>query len=224
MLDLSVSLDDKYIRERGPVYMNGTQAIVRLALLQAQRDRKAGLNTAGFVSGYRGSPLAALDFEFWRARKFLEPLAIKFQPGLNEDVAATSVWGTQQLHFYPKPKYDGVFAMWYGKSPGVDRAGDAIKHANHAGTAKHGGVLLLIGDDHAQKSTSTTSQSEYAMMDAMIPVLAPANPQEFVDLGLFGFALSRYSGLWIAFKLVDSNISASGTIEIDPDRAAFALP
>jgi indolepyruvate ferredoxin oxidoreductase len=224
MLDLSVSLDDKYKRERGPVYMNGTQALVRLAMLQAQRDRAAGLNTAGFVSGYRGSPLAALDFEFWRARKFLEPLSIKFVPGLNEDIAATSVWGTQQIHFYPKPKYDGVFAMWYGKSPGVDRAGDAIKHANHAGSAKHGGVLLLIGDDHAQKSTSTTSQSEYAMMDAMIPVLAPANPQEFIELGLFGFALSRYAGLWVGFKLVDSNISASGTIEIDPDRPPFALP
>ncbi len=224
MLDLSVSLDDKYKRDRGPVYMNGTQAIVRLAMLQAQRDRAAGLNTGGFISGYRGSPLAALDFEFWRARKFLEPLSIKFQPGLNEDIAATSVWGTQQIHFYPKPKYDGVFAMWYGKSPGVDRAGDAIKHANHAGTAKHGGVLCVIGDDHAQKSTSTTSQSEYAMMDAMIPVLAPTNPQEFIDLGLFGFALSRYSGLWVAFKLVDSNISASGTIEIDPDRPPFALP
>ncbi len=224
MLDLSVSLDDKYRRERGPVFMNGTQALVRLAMLQAQRDRAAGLNTAGFVSGYRGSPLASLDFEFWRAQKFLEPLAIKFQPGLNEDLAATSVWGTQQLHFYPKPKYDGVFAMWYGKSPGVDRCGDAMKHANHAGTAKHGGVLVLIGDDHAQKSTSTTSQSEYAMMDAMIPVLAPADIQEFIDLGLTGFALSRYSGLWVAMKLVDSNIGASGTIEIDPDRPPFALP
>ncbi len=224
MLDLTVSLDDKYRRERGPVFLNGTQALVRLAMLQAQRDRAAGLKTAGFVSGYRGSPLAALDFEFWRARKFLEPLAIKFQPGLNEDLAATSVWGTQQLHFYPKPKYDGVFAMWYGKSPGVDRCGDAMKHANHAGTAKHGGVLVLIGDDHAQKSTSTTSQSEYAMMDMMIPVLAPADIQEFIDLGLVGFALSRYSGLWVSMKLVDSNIGASGTIEIDPDRAPFALP
>ena len=224
MLDLSVSLDDKYRRARGPVFMNGTQALVRLAMLQAQRDRAAGLNTAGFVSGYRGSPLASLDFEFWRARKFLEPLAIKFHPGLNEDLAATSVWGTQQIHFYPKPKYDGVFAMWYGKSPGVDRCGDAFKHANHAGTTKHGGVLALVGDDHAQKSTSTTSQSEYAMMDAMIPVLAPANPQEFIDLGLVGFALSRYAGLWVAMKLVDSNIGASGTIEIDPDRPPFALP
>ncbi|MGE5200967.1 MAG: indolepyruvate ferredoxin oxidoreductase family protein, partial [Acidobacteriota bacterium] len=224
MLDLSVSLDDKYRRERGPVFMNGTQALVRLAMLQAQRDRAAGLNTAGFVSGYRGSPLAALDFEFWRARKFLEPLAIKFQPGVNEDLAATSVWGTQQVHFFPKPKHDGVFAMWYGKSPGVDRCGDVFKHANHAGTTKHGGVLAIIGDDHAQKSTSTTSQSEYAMMDAMIPVLAPADIQEFIDLGLFGFALSRYTGLWVAFKLVDSNIGASGTVEINPDRPPFALP
>jgi indolepyruvate ferredoxin oxidoreductase len=224
MLDLSVSLDDKYRRERGPVFMNGTQALVRLAMLQAQRDRAAGLNTAGFVSGYRGSPLAALDFEFWRARKFLEPLAIKFQPGVNEDLAATSVWGTQQVHFFPKPKHDGVFAMWYGKSPGVDRCGDVFKHANHAGTTKHGGVLAIVGDDHAQKSTSTTSQSEYAMMDAMIPVLAPADIQEFIDLGLFGFALSRYTGLWVAFKLVDSNIGASGTVEINPDRPPFALP
>ena len=224
MLDLTVSLDDKYRRARGPVFLNGTQALVRMAMLQAQRDRAAGLNTAGFVSGYRGSPLAALDFEFWRARKFLEPLAIKFQPGLNEDLAATAVWGTQQVGFFPKPKYDGVFALWYGKSPGVDRSGDAFKHAHHAGTTKHGGVLALIGDDHAQKSTSTTSQSEYAMMDAMIPVLAPADLQEFIDLGLFGIALSRYAGLWVAFKLVDSNIGASGTVMIDPDRPPFALP
>jgi len=224
MLDLSISLDDKYRRERGPFFLSGTQALVRLALLQAQRDRAAGLNTAGFVSGYRGSPLAGLDFEFWRARKFLEPAAIKFQPGLNEDLAATAVWGTQQVQFYPKPKYDGVFAMWYGKSPGVDRSGDAFKHANHAGTTKHGGVLALVGDDHGQKSTSTTSQSEYAMMDAMIPVLAPADLQEFIDLGLFGFALSRYAGLWVAFKVVDSNISASGTVAIDPDRLPFAIP
>jgi indolepyruvate ferredoxin oxidoreductase len=224
MLDLSISLDDKYKRERGPVYLNGTQALVRMAMLQAQRDRAAGLNTAGFVSGYRGSPLAALDFEFWRARKFLEPLAIRFQPGLNEDLAATAVWGTQQLGFFPKPKHDGVFALWYGKSPGVDRCGDVFKHANHAGTTRHGGVLALIGDDHAQKSTSTTSQSEYAMMDAMIPVVAPADLQEFIDLGLFGIALSRYAGLWVALKLVDSNIGASGTVTIDPDRLPFALP
>ncbi|MGH7002810.1 MAG: indolepyruvate ferredoxin oxidoreductase family protein, partial [Alphaproteobacteria bacterium] len=224
MLDLSISLDDKYGRERGTVFLSGTQALVRLTLLQAQRDRAAGLNTAGFVSGYRGSPLAGLDFEFWRARKFLEPATIRFQPGVNEDLAAAAVWGTQQIHFYPKPKYDGVFAMWYGKSPGVDRSGDAFKHANHAGTTKHGGVLALVGDDHGQKSTSTTSQSEYAMMDAMMPVLAPADLQEFIDLGLFGFALSRYSGLWVAFKVVDSNIGASGTVEIDPDRPPFALP
>jgi indolepyruvate ferredoxin oxidoreductase len=224
MLDLTISLDDKYRRARGPVYLSGTQALVRLAMLQAERDRKAGLNTAGYVSGYRGSPLAALDFELWRARKFLEPQRIVFQPGLNEDLAATAVWGTQQVHFYPKPRYDGVFAMWYGKSPGVDRSGDALKHGNHFGSAKHGGVLVLLGDDHAQKSTSSTSQSEYAMQDAMIPVLAPASLQEFVDLGLFGFALSRYSGCWIGFKMVDANINTSGTVEIDPDRPPYILP
>ncbi len=224
MLDLTVSLDDKYRRERGPVYLSGTQALVRLALLQAERDRSSGLNTAGFISGYRGSPLAAFDFELWRARKFLEPLNIVFRPGVNEDLAATAVWGTQQVHFYPQPKYDGVFAMWYGKSPGVDRSGDAIKHGNLWGTAKHGGVLALLGDDHAQKSTSSTSQSEYAMVDAMMPVLAPATLQEFLDLGLAGFALSRFSGLWVGFKLVDSNINTSGTVTIDPERPSFTLP
>jgi indolepyruvate ferredoxin oxidoreductase len=224
MLDLSVTLDDKYRRQRGPVFLNGTQALVRMAMLQAERDRAAGLDTAGFVSGYRGSPLAALDFEFWRARKFLEPLSIRFQPGLNEDLAATAVWGTQQVGFFPKPRHDGVFAIWYGKSPGVDRCGDVFKHANHAGTTRHGGVLAILGDDHAQKSTSTTSQSEYAMMDAMIPVLAPADLQEFIDLGLAGFALSRYAGLWVAMKLVESNIATSGTVTIDPDRPPFALP
>ncbi len=224
MLDLSMSLDDKYRRERGPVFLSGTQALVRLAMLQAERDKKAGLNTAGYISGYRGSPLAALDFELWRARKFLEPRRIVFQPGLNEDLAATAVWGTQQIHIYPKPKYDGVFAMWYGKSPGIDRSGDAFKHGNHMGSAKHGGVLVLMGDDHAQKSTSSTSQSEYAMVDAMMPVLAPASLQEFIDLGLFGFALSRYSGCWIGFKLVDANINTSGTVLIDPDMPPFTLP
>ncbi|MCW5772286.1 MAG: indolepyruvate ferredoxin oxidoreductase family protein, partial [Rhodospirillaceae bacterium] len=224
MLDLTISLDDKYRRARGPAFLSGTQALVRLMMLQAERDRAAGLNTAGFVSGYRGSPLAGLDFEFWRARKFTEPLGIKFQPGVNEDLAVTAVWGTQQIQFFPKPKYDGVFGLWYGKSPGVDRSGDAFKHANYAGTTRLGGVLALLGDDHAQKSTSTTSQSEYAMMDAMIPVLAPAGLQEFIDYGIAGFALSRYSGLWVGMKLVDSNITASGTVEIDPERPPFALP
>ena len=156
-----VSLDDKYQLESGRVYLTGVQALVRLLILQRQRDAAAGLNTAGFVSGYRGSPLGALDQSLWSAAKFLERAHIKFQPGLNEDLAATSIWGSQQVNMYPGAKYDGVFSMWYGKGPGVDRCGDVFKHANYAGTSKHGGVLVLAGDDHAAKSSTLPHQSDH---------------------------------------------------------------
>src|SRR6185295_7294948 len=179
---------------------------------------------AGFVSGYRGSPLAALDFEFWRARKFLEPLAIKFQPGVNEDLAATSVWGTQQVHFFPKPKHDGVFAMWYGKSPGVDRCGDVFKHANHAGTTKHGGVLVLAGDDHAAKSSTLPHQSDHMFSAAMMPVLYPSSVQEILDLGLHGWAMSRYSGCWVGFKCVADTVESSSSVAVDPERTQIIVP
>ena len=164
-------VDERYRLETGTIYLTGLQALVRLLLLQAQRDRDAGLNTAGFVSGYRGSPLGGIDQEFWRARAFLERVPIHFQPGVNEELAATAVWGTQQINLFPASRHDGVFGFWYGKGPGVDRSGDAFKHANFAGTAKHGGVLVAAGDDHVCKSSTLPQQSEYGFIDAMIPLL-----------------------------------------------------
>src|SRR5215470_2647309 len=178
------SLDDKYTLERGRVFMTGTQALIRLLMLQRERDLRAGLNTAGFISGYRGSPLGGLDQALWRAKKHLETSHIKFQPGVNEDLAATAIWGTQQVGMFPGARYDGVFGMWYGKGPGVDRCGDVFKHANAAGTAKHGGVLALMGDDHTAESSTTAHQSEYHFIDVMIPILNPAGVQEILDYGL----------------------------------------
>ena len=177
------SLDDKYTLERGRVFLTGTQALIRLMLLQRERDARSGLNTAGFVSGYRGSPLGGLDQALWRAQKHLESHHVKFQPGVNEDLAATAVWGTQQVNLFPGAKYDGVYAMWYGKGPGVDRCGDVFKHANAAGTSKHGGVLVLAGDDHAAKSSTLPHQSEHIFKACLIPVLNPANVQDYLDLG-----------------------------------------
>ena len=192
------SLDDKYTLERGRVFLTGTQALIRLMLLQRERDARSGLNTAGFVSGYRGSPLGGLDQALWRAQKHLESHHVKFQPGVNEDLAATAIWGTQQVNLFPGAKYDGVYAMWYGKGPGVDRCGDVFKHANAAGTSRHGGVLVLAGDDHAAKSSTLPHQSEHIFKACLIPVLNPANVQDYLDLGVHGFAMSRYSGCWIA--------------------------
>ena len=169
------SLDDKYELASGRVFLTGVQALVRLLILQRQRDKLAGLNTGGFVSGYRGSPLGALDQSLWKAAKFLERADVKFQPGLNEDLAATSIWGTQQVTLHPGAKVDGVFAMWYGKGPGVDRCGDVFKHANLAGTSKHGGVLVLAGDDHAAKSSTLPHQSDHLFSAAMMPVLYPSS-------------------------------------------------
>ncbi len=190
----NVTLDDKYTLESGRVFLSGIHALVRLPLIQRQRDLAAGLNTAGFISGYRGSPLGGFDQHLWRAHKYLEEAHVRFQPGLNEDLAATSVWGSQQVNLFPGARYDGVFAMWYGKGPGVDRTGDVFKHANNAGTSRHGGVLAIAGDDHACKSSTLPSQSEFSWMDAMMPVLHPAGVQEVLDLGLYGWAMSRYSG------------------------------
>jgi indolepyruvate ferredoxin oxidoreductase len=224
MLDLAVSLDDKYAKDTGPIYVSGTQAFVRLLIEQARFDRRRGLKTAGFVSGYRGSPLASLDQEAWRAAGHLAAHDIVFTPGLNEDLAATSVWGSQQVGFYPGAKFDGVFGLWYGKAPGVDRCGDVFKHANFAGSARHGGVLALAGDDHAAKTTSTALQSEPIFAACMMPTLAPAGLQDFVDLGLFGWALSRFSGLWVGFKVTEANVGASGIVSLDPARPDFRAP
>jgi indolepyruvate ferredoxin oxidoreductase len=220
----AVSLDDKYALESGRVYLTGAQAFVRLLILQRQRDALAGLNTAGFVSGYRGSPLGALDQSLWKASKFLERAHIKFQPGLNEDLAATALWGSQQVNLYPRAKYDGVFAMWYGKGPGVDRCGDVFKHANHAGTSKHGGVLVLAGDDHGAKSSTLPHQSDHQFSAALMPVLYPSSVQEILDLGLHGWAMSRYSGCWVGFKCVADTVESSSSVYVDPARARIVVP
>ncbi len=223
-LDLSVTLDDKYARNEGRVFITGTQALVRLPMMQRQRDLAAGLNTAGFVTGYRGSPLGGLDQAMWRAKSFMKANHVHFQPGVNEDLAATSVWGSQQLKLFEGARYDGVYAMWYGKGPGVDRCGDVFKHGNMAGTAPHGGVLLLAGDDHAAKSSTVPHQSEHAFMGAMIPVLNPSGVQEFLDLGLYGWAMSRFSGCWVAFKCVAETAESSASVYVDPHRIQFARP
>lgn len=220
----TVTLDDKYTLEKGRVYISGTQALVRLPMLQKARDRKAGLNTAGFVSGYRGSPLGALDQSLWKAKAHLKNNDIVFQPGVNEDLAATSIWGTQQINLWPGATRDGVFGMWYGKGPGVDRTGDVFKHANSAGTDKHGGVLVLAGDDHAAKSSSVAHQSDHAFIAAGIPVLYPSNVQEYLDYGLHGWAMSRYSGLWVAMKCVTDVVESTASIDLDPDRVEIVTP
>ena len=224
MSALPVSLEDKYTLASGRVYLNGTQALVRLAMMQRERDLAAGLNTAGFISGYRGSPLGGFDQALWKAKKHLRDHHIHFTPGVNEELAATAVWGTQQVALFEGAKYDGVYAMWYGKGPGVDRCGDVFKHANAAGTAKHGGVLLLAGDDHACKSSTLPHQSEHAFDAAMIPVLYPTGTQEIIDLGLHGFAMSRYSGCYVAFKVVSETVDSSASIYVNPDSPKILLP
>jgi indolepyruvate ferredoxin oxidoreductase len=219
----AVTLDDKYLLDRGRIYLTGTQALVRLPMLQRQRDSAAGLNTACFISGYRGSPLGGLDQALWSARRLIEKNHIRFQPALNEELGATAVWGSQQLGLFPGAKYDGVFAMWYAKGPGIDRSGDALKHGNAAGTSRYGGVLLLAGDDHTCKSSTLPHQSEYAFMDACIPVLNPSGVQEILDFGLYGWAMSRYSGCWIALKTIAETMDSSASIAVDPSRIEIAL-
>ena len=220
----AVTLDDKYTLETGRIYLTGTQALARLPMMQRQRDLDAGLNTACFISGYRGSPLGGLDQTLWGARKYLKEDHVHFQPGLNEDLAATAVWGSQQVNMFEGAKYDGVFAMWYGKGPGVDRSGDVLKHANAAGTSPHGGVLALAGDDHACKSSTLPHQSEYAFMDASIPVLNPSCVQEILDYGLIGWEMSRYSGCWIAMKTIAETVDSSASVHVAPDRVRITYP
>src|ERR1700758_3777682 len=220
----SVTLDDKYTLERGRAYMSGIQALVRLPMLQQERDKAAGLNTAGFISGYRGSPLGGLDQSLWKAKKHLAAHQVVFQPGVNEDLAATAVWGSQQVNLYPSAKYDGVFSMWYGKGPGVDRSGDVFKHGNSAGSSPQGGVLVLAGDDHAAKSSTLAHQSEHIFKACGLPVLFPSNVQEYLDFGLHGWAMSRYSGLWVAMKCVTDVIESTASIDLDPDRVEIVTP
>lgn len=218
------SLDDKYSLDEGRIYLTGVQALVRLTLMQRQLDAAAGLNTAGFVSGYRGSPLGSVDQQFWKAHSFTEKHHIHFQPGVNEDLAATAVWGSQQSVLFPGARYDGVFGMWYGKGPGVDRSGDVFKHANAEGTSRYGGVLAVAGDDHACKSSTLPHQSEYAFMDAMIPVLNPSNVQEILDFGMVGWALSRYCGCWVGFKTISETADSSASVYVGSARIHIAEP
>jgi indolepyruvate ferredoxin oxidoreductase len=220
----NVSLEDKYRLDHGRVFLTGVQALARLPMLQHQRDVAAGLNTAGYVSGYRGSPLAGLDTALRHAGQFLREHNITFHPGVNEDLAATAIWGTQQLHLFPQPKRDGIFAMWYGKGPGVDRCGDVFKQANYAGSSKYGGVLLIAGDDHGARSSSLAHQSEHIFSACAIPVLAPAGVQEYLDLGLHGWAMSRYSGCWVALKTTSDTVESSATVAMDARRVEIAVP
>ncbi|MCR9097096.1 MAG: indolepyruvate ferredoxin oxidoreductase family protein [bacterium] len=222
--DASYELADRYRIQDGRVFLTGNQALVRLPLMQRQRDLAAGLNTAGFISGYRGSPLGIFDMNLWQAKRELEEHAIHFEPGLNEDLAATTIFGTQQAVLMDGPKVDGVFGMWYGKGPGVDRACDALKHANYAGTSKYGGVLALMGDDPGAKSSSIAHQSEPAMIHCGIPVLNPSSVQDYVDFGIYGWALSRYSGCWIGFKCLTDTIESSGSVAVSPDRVRLVEP
>jgi indolepyruvate ferredoxin oxidoreductase len=222
--DPDYALDHKYTRERGRIYLSGVQALVRLPLMQRLRDAAAGLDTAGFVSGYRGSPLGGFDLELWRANKHLEAAGVKFTPGLNEDLGATMVWGTQQTGLFPGAKHDGVFGMWYGKGPGVDRCGDVFKHANAAGTAKHGGVLALAADDHACRSSTLPHGSEHEFVSAMMPVLNPAGVQDILDLGLVGWAMSRFTGRWVGFKTIAETVESSASVEVDPHALQIVLP
>ncbi len=219
-----VSLNDRFDLEKSPVLLNGTQALVRLMLTQAARDRAAGLNTAGYVTGYRGSPLGAVDLQMTRAAKVLAGANITFNEGLNEDLAATALWGSQQAELRGEGRYDGVFGLWYGKGPGVDRTGDVMRHANMAGTSAHGGVLMAMGDDHTGESSTVLHQSEWALVDAYMPVVSPAGVQEIIDYGIYGYALSRFAGLWVGLKTMKDTVEATSVIDGRIDRMKLVTP
>jgi len=220
----STSLNDKYDLSKRRIFVSGPQAIVRLLLMQKELDRRNGLNTAGFISGYRGSPLGNLDLAFLRAKRPLDEADILFQPGLNEDLAATAIWGAQQAEMRGEGKFDGVFSLWYGKGPGVDRSGDVLRHANLAGCSKYGGVLALMGDDHTAESSTTAHQSEFCFVDKMIPILSPAGVQEIIDYGLYGYAMSRFTGAWVGLKCLKDTVESTGSIDGSLDRVRPAVP
>jgi indolepyruvate ferredoxin oxidoreductase len=219
-----VTLEDKYTATDGKVFLNGTQALVRLPIVQMRRDRAVGLNTAAFISGYRGSPVGGFDFALAGARKHLKAHEVVFQPGVNEDLAATAVWGSQQVGFSPGARKDGVVGMWYGKGPGVDRCGDVFKHANSFGTSPNGGVLAIAGDDHNAKSSTVAHQSDHAFMAAIMPMLFPSSVHEFVEMGLFGIAMSRYSGLWVAYKVISDTIETTAVVDLAGEKRKFVTP
>ena len=220
----SVSLDDKYDLAQDRVLVTGYQALIRALLMQKERDRRAGLNTAGYVTGYRGSPLGGLDQQMIRAGRFLAAQEVKFQPGLNEELAATALWGTQQAELRGEGKFDGVFGMWYGKGPGVDRSGDVFRHANFAGTSQRGGVIALMGDDHTAESSTTAHQSEFHFVDVMMPILNPAGVQEIIDYALYGWAMSRFSGTWTALKCMHETVESTGVVDGSLDRIKLVIP
>lgn len=219
-----VSLADRFDLEKSLVLLNGTQALVRLMLMQRARDAALGWNTAGYCTGYRGSPLGSVDLQMARAKPLLEAQNIKFEPGLNEDLAATALWGSQQSELRGEGKYDGVFGLWYGKGPGVDRTGDVMRHANMAGTSPRGGVIMAMGDDHTGESSTVLHQSDWAMVDAYMPVLSPAGVQEILDFGLYGYALSRFAGVWVGLKTMKDTVEVTSVVDGDPQRMSFVEP
>lgn len=219
-----ISLDQKYTQGSGHVFLTGIQALVRLPMAQIRRDRAAGLNTAGFISGYRGSPLGGYDQQLFAARKHLDQYNIKFQPGVNEDLAATAIWGSQQLNLSPGANYDGVVGIWYGKGPGVDRCGDVFRHGNAAGSAKNGGVLVLAGDDHGAKSSTVPHQSDHAFMSALMPYLYPSSIHEMIEMGLLGIAMSRYSGCWVGMKVITETVETTAEIDLTDEMTPFVIP
>ena len=220
----NVTLNDKYDLVEGRAYMTGIQALVRLPLDRKRLDLKTGLETAGFISGYRGSPLGGYDQQLRAAQAWLDAHDIKFWEGINEDLGATAVWGSQQLGLFPGARKDGVFGIWYGKAPGVDRTGDVFKHANFAGSSEHGGVLAIVGDDHNCKSSTLPSQSEYAMADAEIPVLNPASIQDVLDYGLHGLQMSRFSGAWSGLVALADTMDSGAVVDVSLDRLSFVTP
>src|SRR5512142_3216810 len=220
----SVSLDDKYDLAQDRVLVTGYQALIRALLMQKERDRRSGLNTAGYVTGYRGSPLGGLDYQFQRAEALCKANDILFQPAINEDLAATALWGSQQAELRGEGKFDGVFGMWYGKGPGVDRSGDVFRHANFAGSAKNGGVIALMGDDHTAESSTTAHQSEFHFVDVMMPILNPAGVQEIIDYALYGWAMSRFTGAWTALKCMHETVESTGVVDGAIDRVKIVTP
>ncbi|WP_420863232.1 indolepyruvate ferredoxin oxidoreductase family protein [Algirhabdus cladophorae] len=224
MIHHDVSLEDRYDLSKSRVLLNGTQALVRMMLMQKAIDAAAGHNTAGLVTGYRGSPLGAVDMQMSRAQSHLDASDVVFQPALNEDLAATALWGSQQAELRGEGKFDGVFGLWYGKGPGVDRSGDVFRHANMAGTSPFGGVLAALGDDHTGESSTSLHQSEWTMVDSFMPVLSPAGVQEIIDFGLFGLALSRFAGVWAGLKCMKDTVEVTAVVEAGLDRAPFVIP
>ncbi|MGA9825099.1 MAG: indolepyruvate ferredoxin oxidoreductase family protein, partial [Methylocystis sp.] len=218
------TLADKYDLGKERALMTGTQAVVRLLLMQKEMDRRAGLNTAGLVTGYRGSPLGGVDAQMHRAKPYFDNNDILFMPGLNEDLAATAIWGAQQAEIRGDGKYDGVFSLWYGKGPGVDRSGDVLRHVNLAGSSRFGGALALMGDDHTAESSTTAHQSDFHFVDVMMPILSPAGVQEILDYGLHGYALSRYAGVWVGLKCLKDTVESTASVDASLGRVTIVTP